>query len=139
MLSGPVIYYLGGAQQNGQRTRRVEYAEVNADGTLTPWTTTANMQRSREGYVAALANNSLVTAGGQNGAPSSTADKGELCDGMTCQPPAVDQWSSLANVDLRDRVWAGDVTFNGFLYVCGGQGPAGTTDTIDYSPLGGTP
>lgn len=138
-LSGPVIYVLGGKTATGT-SRRIDYATVNNDGTLGLWVQTSDMQRTRAGYAAALANNNMVTAAGQNASPSSTADKGELCDGVACPTPGIDRWSSLANVNLLDRYLVADVSFNGFLYICGGVTAGNVaTDTIDYSPLGGTP
>lgn len=139
-LSGAFIYFLGGKQQNGQTTREAQVGEVTAGGELGALLTTTNIQRSRAGFTAAMANNTVVAAGGQNGAPSSTADKGALCDGVACLTPEIDQWSSLGSVNMQDRYLQGDVSFNGFLYMCGGLTTGATvTNSIDYSPLGGTP
>lgn len=139
-LATEVIYFLGGTLANGMITRQVEVAEILVGGLLGLMSTTANMQRSRAGYAAAVANNNIVTAGGQNGGPSSTADKGEICEAGTCPPPAIDKWSSLSNVNMQDRYQMGFTSFGGFLYMYGGLTTGNTvTDTLDFSPLGGTP
>ena len=139
-LSAEYVYFLGGTQSNGMITRVVEVAEVLTTGVLGLLATTDNMQRSRAGYAAAIANNNIVTAGGQNGGPSATADKGEICEQATCPPPAIDKWSSLSNVNMQDRFQMGYTSFGGFFYMYGGvtTGNAVTT-SVDYSPLGGTP
>lgn len=140
-LSGAYVYVLGGITQGGSMDRGVDVAQVLPGGLLGPWQDLGNMQRSRAGYAAAIANNNIVTAGGQNATPSNSADKGRLCspaDG--CAAPDIDQWSSLSNVNMRDRLYMGDASFGGFLYMAGGlDGANAPTNTVDQSPLGGTP
>lgn len=140
LLSMPTLYMLGGATNNGT-TRQIEYAQQNADGTLNSWVVTSNMQRSRAGYAAAVANNNLVVAGGQNATSNATADKGEICaPNATCTQPALDRWNSLSNVNMQDRYLHGYISATGFLYMAGGlDGALMPTRTVDYSPLGGTP
>lgn len=135
------LYALGGEQANGSLTRRVETARVLAGGALSlTWTNQGDAQGNRAGYAAALANNNIVLAGGFNATPSSQSAKGELCDGTGCAAPAIDQWSSLSNVNMRNRYRMASLSFNGFLYMLGGLTDNNmVTRSTDLSTLGGTP
>lgn len=136
-LSGSVIYVLAGKTAT-TITRNVDYTTVAAGGDIASWTGTNNIQRQRAGYAAAVANNVVVTACGQNGAPSATADKQDISD---TNPPELGTSSALGNTgDLGDRYLLGSVAFGGYLYVTGGETSAQTsTETTAFSILGGTP
>jgi hypothetical protein len=132
-----VIYVLG-----GDNTRTVEVAQVLANGALSPWGSTADMSRSRIGYAAGIANNTLLTVCGQNGSASTSAEKGEIC-GLNCSPAVEDvsRWSALGNTGaLRSCVDPGFASAKGFFYLIGGgDGNQLISNKIDVSLLGGTP
>jgi hypothetical protein len=135
------LFALGGEQANNQLTRRVETIQVQPGGLLTLWANQGDAQGNRAGYAAALANNNIVLAGGFNATPSSQSAKGVLCDGSVgCPTPGIDQWSSLSNVNMRNRYRMASLSFGGFLYMLGGLTDNNmVTRSTDLSTLGGTP
>ena len=144
LLSGGVfVYVLGGLESD-----LVEVAEVNSGGVLAPFNETANMQRSRNGYATAIANNTLIAICGQNGSASSTSEKGEVCgqaefeaNSRGCDlPEFVSKWSSLGNVGVRNCVNPGTSSAQGFFYLIGGgDGVSEISRKVDVALLGGTP
>lgn len=138
LLTGSVLYVLGGKQAVGPISRDTDYAAVPAGGDIVAWTSTTSGQRSRAGYASAMANNNIVNIGGQNGAPSGSADK-QSVDPINA--PALGTSSALGNTGMfGDRYLHGFTSFNGYLYVTGGQTAANAADSSTaYSILGGTP
>ena len=139
LLTTPTLYALGGRDDSGMGfTRTTEYAELQVGGDISAFTVTLDLQRSRAGYAAAVANNNIVAACGQGGNPSSTADKMSI---SMITPPELDASSSLGGTgSLGDRYLMGSTSFSGLMYVAGGEGSnAPATNTVDYSILGGTP
>ncbi|MFP4599500.1 MAG: hypothetical protein ACLFVJ_14675 [Persicimonas sp.] len=141
-LTDSYVYVLGGEDANGSVTRRNDAALVNANGTLDTWEQVAGNQRDRFEYGAAVANNAVVTAGGGNNSTDENADSTEICDlTSTCDPPELQGWNSLSQVDLRSRAQPGYVSFNGFFYMAGGysHNTGATLETTDYTVMGGNP
>lgn len=142
LVASSYVYALGGAQANGNVTRRNEAALVNPDGSLGAWTMVDDNQRSRSEYGAAIANNAVAVAGGDGGSTNTTADSSEICNPAEgCVAPELVGWNSLSQVNLRLRALPGYVSYNGFFYLTGGYdtGTGAVLDTTDYSVLGGTP
>jgi hypothetical protein len=134
------VYALGGLQSDF-----VEIAEVNAGGLLSSFNRTEDMQRSRQGYYATIANNNLLSLCGQGGSVSSTAEKGEICGvnggGRNCgRPEYISKWSSLGGTGLSACINPTGVAARGFLYLIGGGDANESISTkVDVSLLGGTP
>jgi hypothetical protein len=136
------VYVPGGRLANGNKTATNEAARVTGTGALDPWVTVDNVQRSgRAAHAGAIANSTLVLAGGDDNASDTTADSAELCDNISCTEPGLEGWNSLSQVTLRSRALSGYVSFAGFFYLAGGYevGTNTTLDTTDFSVMGGTP
>lgn len=135
--SANYVFALGGRTGTNSFSRATEWAEVQAGGDLAFFTGTTQTQRSRSGYAAALANNNFVTACGQNGSPSNSADKMPISE---TSPPNTDNPSALGSTgNLANRYLPGAVSFGGVLYVAGGETASPASNTVDHSTLGGTP
>jgi hypothetical protein len=134
--SGNYVFALGG-RTAAQFSKAQEYALVQAGGDLLNFTATSEMQVNRAGYGAAVANNNIVVACGQNGSPNSSAHKSAF---LQTTAPELGGSSSLSNVNLQNRYLLGSVSFGGVMYAVGGQDSASAASrTMDYSTLGGTP
>ena len=80
------VYIFGGLESD-----HVDVAEISPGGLLSNLNRTEDMQRSRQGYYATVANNTALSICGQGGTASSTAEKGAICgvngSGRNCGRP----------------------------------------------------
>ncbi len=128
------VYFLSGSG-DGDITQ-TDFAPLMPGGALGTLDTTERLRPFRAHYVAAVANNTLVAVGGQGDSPSSTGQS----SGLAGRDGTLDNWNSLGNTGLLDRVRMGRAVFGGFLYIGGGTGPMdGATRAVEFSILGGVP
>ena len=145
-LSGvdPQVFVVGGESDGIDSDADVYVSTVTANGQLEEWTQLPTQQRinpARQGHAAAALNNNVVLAGGEeDDAEDSVFDAEIECEG-DCPPASLDTAAaSQGGVGMRARSWMGHVTFRGFWYLTGGlDGNGEPTNTVDYSPAGGTP
>ncbi len=134
------VYVFGGLDSDN-----VDVAQINPGGLLSAFNRTEDMQRSRQGYYATIANNNALSICGQGGSASSTAEKGVLCGvngtGRNCdRPEYISKWSSLGGTGAQACVNPGGAAARGFLYLIGGGDSSGVISSkVDISLLGGTP
>ncbi len=141
-LGRSYVLALSGYGVGGASTRSTEMARILPGGTLAAFEQRDSIQPFFAGYAAAVANNNVLVAGGQQGLASTSA-RHALLDGacgVACDPPLIERWSSLSEVSLRARYLMGRVATGGFLYVMGGVDAADQPlETLDYTIIGGTP
>ena len=116
------IYAVGGGICNGcPPTASVEYAPINADGTLGAWSYTSSLNTARGGYVAVY-NGFVYAVGGGRGAcggcpPTASVEYAPInADG------ALGAWSYTSSLNTA-REGFGVVESGGYLYAVGGYQP----------------
>ena len=123
----------------------VQYAPINANGTVGTWTATTSFPNVRYEFAAVAYNGYLYVMGGYNGSTiygdvqvaqigtagalvttrSSCPNGGTLTSGTWCST------TSLSSVRYKYAA----VAYNGYLYVMGGSGNSGTLNDVQYAPI----
>jgi len=99
----------------------VEYAAINADGTLGTWKTTSSISVSRNGYAAGIYNGYIYIMGGWTGSGVlTTVEYAKFkADGT------LGSWATTTAFTTA-RSTAGGFAYNGYLYILGGYNAAST-------------
>ncbi|MET0779604.1 MAG: hypothetical protein ABWY71_02095, partial [Candidatus Saccharimonadales bacterium] len=110
----------------------VQYAPLNADGTVGAWNTTSAMGTNRAFFKLVASNGYMYALGGQSGTTAATAlastERATINGVGTLAAWAAD--TSLGAGNERSGLDA--TAYNGFMYVTGGSNTAGTAQTTVY-------
>jgi len=127
------IYAVGGSCGYLCWMSSVEYAPINANGTLGTWSTTSSMNTSREYFNVAIYNGYLYAVGGGNVSGSSgywnTVEYVRInADGT------LGTWSYTSSLNTP-RIGHGVVAYNNYLYSIGGSKSASYILSGEYAPI----
>lgn len=129
------IYILGGRTGGSNAaTNTVQYASINANGSLGTWTATTAFNTARYGQTAVAYNGYLYVLGG---AASGTTTARDDVQYAQLSPPgsvAGTSFSTASNAFTNTRYAFGSVAYNGNMYVIGGVNAPGGTD-VRYRPI----
>lgn len=133
--AGRFLYVMAG-NSPGNNDNDLSFAAVGMGGLPGAFATASTrLNPFRAGYAAAVANNTIVAVGGQNGGPNNSGT-----DASIAANGDVTSSTSLSTINMRDRYLMGRTTFGGFFYVVGGQtSTQAASATLDFSVLGGVP
>lgn len=106
------IYMIGGCDPSDIRQTTVQYAPVNAIGTINAWTTTTSIPVASCNFSAAIYNNRLYITGGN--------DTNGLYYAPINANGSLGSWVTQANADFRSLYAHAMQIHNGYLYVTGG-------------------
>lgn len=123
------LYVLGG-QTSGGYTNTVQYAAVNADGTLGTWTITNPFTTARSQHASVVYNGYLYVMGGLNVTAFSSVQVAPItADGL------VGAWTATTSFTTA-RYNLTSVAYNGYLYIAGGQSTGSTFfNDVQYAPI----
>ena len=134
VASGGYIYVLGGWQNTGGAGtyyNDVQYAALNANGTVGSWGTTTSFTTAREDHSAEVINGYIYIADGQG-------SSGWLSDVQYAPINAngpLGTWSTTASFSTA-RSDFGMVYHRGYIYITGGQdSSSGTLNSIQYAQV----
>jgi hypothetical protein len=129
IASNGYLYVTGGVNA-GSPQNIVQYGKLNADGTISSWTTSSNNIPQTLGYHSAVtANGYLYIIGGDNGGALSTVYYAKLkSDGSTST-------FSTGTPITNPRRYHAAVAYNGYIYVIGGDSAGTAASTVYYSRL----
>lgn len=138
------LYAVGGLGTRGpgpggggvKARKTIDIFEISAgSGDLSARTGGTDMLKARAGFGGTIANNYMLSFGGQNAAPDDTGDNS---DPLTAGGD-VTGWNSLGTIGMQPRYLLGRTSLVGFFYLGGGvtQG-GGILDTVEYSVVGTT-
>lgn len=116
------IYVVGGQSTGGVRLATVQYAKLNADGTIGTWGTTTSLPDIRVEHFTTVANGYIYVIGGINDSfvPQTTAYYAKLnADGT------VGTWNTTTALPVALES-AGTATANGYIYALAGKTSNGT-------------
>ncbi|MFZ1483704.1 MAG: hypothetical protein WAS36_01695 [Candidatus Saccharimonadales bacterium] len=121
------MYIMGG--YNGGFLNDVQYAPINANGTLGTWATTTAFTNIRESHTSVVYNGYLYIIGGNfNGTYVNTVHYAPIdADGT------VGSWTATSTFTTARRNHA-SVVYNGYVYLMGGFGVALLND-VQYAPI----
>lgn len=126
---GSYLYVVGGVSGLGFMND-VQYAPINADGSLGAWQTTTSFNTPRMFQNAVAYNDYIYVLGGE-GATSSTTYADVQFAPLSANG-AVGNWSTSATPLTSARYLSGCTVYQGYIYVIGG---AGAMTKVEYAPL----
>lgn len=124
--------YLAGGNANAVLQSDTQYAKINANGTLGPWTAIASLSgtnATRYGNTMFGYNNFLYSLGGNHATPLLTEVQYAPIDATG----STGQWATSSPTITAlpaARLYAAVVAYNGFVYVMGGQSGSGTGTAV---------
>lgn len=132
VASGGYMYLVGGWNNVGNTYyNAVQYAPINANGTIGIWTATTSFTTGREDHALEIYNGYMYIFGGQN-------SSGQLSDVQYAPINAngtVGTWSSNTSMTAT-RIYFGSAIYNGNVYFGGGQDSGGTIlTTVQYASI----
>ena len=138
------VYILGGqtSSYNTNNTASVDYAPINSNGTLGPWTATTSLPYANEAATSVAYNGYVYEIDGANGISYYNTVYYAALNSI----PRVGQYSMLVNLaPAYNLTWntatslptatdsATSVSYNGYIYEIGGYNGSSATATVDYS------
>ena len=125
VIYGGYLYVIGGVTGNDL----VQYAKINADGTLGTWSNTTSFTTSRYGHTSIVYNGYLYVIGGYSG----TATLSDVQYAKINADGTLGTWSNTTSLTVaRDSHTS--VVYNGYLYVIGGVGITYLSD-VQYAKI----
>jgi N-acetylneuraminic acid mutarotase len=148
------LYEIGGCISGGPcstATAVVDYAPINAAGTVGAWTATTSILAATYGATSVAYNGYLYEIGGcsggcTSGTGTSAVDYALICTGSNngtggCGATAgtIGTWTATTSLPAATD-YATSVVYNGYIYEIGGGDGATQTAVVDYAPVnaGGT-
>ncbi len=123
------LYLLGGASW-GSPGANVQYAAINADGTLGSWVGTNGFNIARTAHRAAVYNGYIYVSGGNSsGGYQNTVEYAKINSNGS-----LGTWTLSGSTYPNGRTAHGTVAYNGYLYVLGGY-DGGGVGSVYYAPI----
>lgn len=127
------MYVIGGTT-GSSILNDVQYAPINANGTLGTWSTTTNLPSSRYYHTAAVYNGNVYIMGGcSTGALSCTAYLNDVQYAPINANGTIGSWTSTTPFTTARRSHT-SVQYNGYLYVIGGYSGSVQSD-VQYAAI----
>ncbi len=130
-VSDGTLYVLGGVANGGNEIENiVYYSRINADGSLSAWSTTTPMPQALANHAAAVADGYVIVSGGWTGASAS---------GAAVQAPVnpdgtLGSWTGFAS--LPDPIYLhAETAAGGWLYISGGNDGEHSQSAVYSAPL----
>ena len=121
------VYEIGG--YNGNIVATVDYAPINANGTLGSWTATTSLPTATDFATSVAYNGYVYEIGGcASTCPTATVDYAAINSNG-----ALGSWTATTSLPAATEN-ATSVAYNGYVYEIGGDA-SGITATVDYAPI----
>ncbi len=121
------VYEIGG--YNGNIVATVDYAPINANGTLGSWTATTSLPTATDFATSVAYNGYVYEIGGcASTCPTATVDYAPINSNG-----ALGSWTATTSLPAATEN-ATSVAYNGYVYEIGGDA-SGITATVDYAPI----
>ncbi|MEK7625725.1 MAG: hypothetical protein AAB423_00005, partial [Patescibacteria group bacterium] len=121
------IYVIGGENPALTPLTSVQYAQLNADGTVGSWSATTALSTALAGHASVVANGYIYAMGGYNGTASSSVYYARLNSNGT-----IGSWTTATTTLPAARGFFSGVTTNGYLYTLGGLNASGNSQRDVY-------
>ncbi|MDB5181501.1 MAG: hypothetical protein JWP13_264, partial [Candidatus Saccharibacteria bacterium] len=126
------LYVIGGDANTATLKADVQYAKINADGTVGTWAVTTSMIVGRQEFAATVHNGYLYVMGGEIDGNVVTSD----VQFVPIHANGTLGWWDTAAPIAGARQDHTAIAYNGFIYSAGGKTSAGPlTAAVEYAPL----
>jgi N-acetylneuraminic acid mutarotase len=126
------VYVMGGRDGSNNYINTVYYAQLNSDGTVGTWNTSANALPQVDAAATSVTYNGYVYVMSGNAAGT---DLDTVYYAQLNSNGSVGTWNTSANVLPQAMHYAASVTYNGYVYFMGGYNNSGTQNTVYYAQL----
>lgn len=124
------LYVIGGFAASGANTTNIQYAPINANGTIGSWTATTGFGTARNGHTSVVYNGYLYVMGGYTG----TLFRDDVQYAPINTDGTIGTWATTTNLpSARDGHAA--AAYNGYLYIFGGNASGALQNTAHYAPI----
>ncbi len=123
------LYVLGGYSGNAY-LNDVQYAPINANGTVGAWAATTSFPNSRYAHTSIVYNGYLYVMGGHNG----STYLNDVQYAPINANGTVGAWAATTN-STTARNSHTSVVYNGYLYVLGGYSGSSNLNDVQYAPI----
>ncbi len=135
------LYALGGNTSGATYINTVEYAKINANGTLGSWAFTSNMLSDRSGAAATAVDNYIYLLGGNNSSFAAGTDNSEYArldanGAIASDSGCGSSWCTNGALPTR-RVYHGVKAYDNWIYLVGGRWGSTLYDTSYFAHING--
>ena len=130
VVANGYVYEIGGGNSSSIFAT-VDYAAINSNGTLGPWTATTSLPVGSAGATSVVANGYVYEIGGSDGSSSyvATVDYAAINSNGTPGP-----WTATTSLPTATDL-ATSVVANGYVYEIGGYNGSSYVATVDYAAI----
>jgi len=126
---GGYLYAWGGVSSAGTYLSDVQYAPINANGTVGTWQSTTSFTTGRQNLGSVIYNGYMYTIGGYSGTYLSDVQYAKI------DPPGVTGNYKSTTSFVYDSTTSNSITYNGYLYIIGGSDGNGFLNDVQYAPI----
>ncbi len=128
--------YVMGGYSGSSDLNTVYYASINTStGALGTWTAATNLPSTMRGHSAVVYNGYMYVVGGYYSSGSTYLNSVYYTPINTSDGSLGGSWTSTSTFSTI-RAWQGTVTYNGYMYILGGQTTGDTyLDNVQYAPI----
>jgi N-acetylneuraminic acid mutarotase len=126
---GNYLYVIGGQNQAGAYYNDVQYAPINADGSIGSWAS-STLPAANAHHELVVYNGRIYVVGGYNG---TSLGLNTIWYAQPATNGSIVSWST-ANLPVK-RYWHAAVAYNGYMYVLGGTDGTTTFATVYTTPI----
>jgi N-acetylneuraminic acid mutarotase len=136
------VYVVGGWDTAGTRLADVQYARINANGTLGAWAATTSFTEARSSQVTIIYNGYMYVTGG-NGISGRLSDvqyakidaQKDVEMGTWAATTILGAGSGAKSTQILTRSGHGTAVYNGYMYLLGGVNAGTTVTSVHYVPF----
>jgi len=123
------LYHLGGVDGTGTTVATVQYAKLNADGTVGTWAATTSLPGARRQFQPVVANGYIYVIGGRD---NSNATQAISYYAKLNADGSVGTWNTTTALTAA-RFGQATIAYNGYIYVMGGFNSSIAVQNTVYS------
>ncbi len=120
---------MGGLDNSYSPLNDVQYAPINANGTIGSWTATTSFTGARYNHASVVYNGYLYLMGGNGGSNLNTVQYAPINANGT-----IGTWNATTSF-TTGRMGLMGVAYNGYLYITGGYNGSGYFKDVQYAPI----
>ncbi len=133
VASNGYVFVVGGNTTGSVKLSTVYSAKVKADGTLNTWSALTTLPVALAQHVALAANGYIFVIGGNNAAGNSVST---VYSAQVRADGTIGAWSTTSTIPVIRRFAAG-ASYNGYLYLVGGNDDSAAVSTVYYAQING--
>ena len=129
------LYVIGGYENmTDNHLNDVQYAPINADGTVGGWSTTTSFTNVRQGHTSVVHNGHLYVIGGHDQSSGSSVFLNDVQYAPISADGTVGSWSTTISFATARHAHT-SVVYNEYLYLIGGYDESSRFNDVQYAPF----